>query len=580
MNPSIACATTLIDELIRHGVTDAVLAPGSRSAPLAYALQDADRAGLLRLHVRVDERSAAFLALGLAKASRVPVPVVVTSGTAVANLHPAVLEASHAQVPMMILSADRPPELRGTGANQSTDQVDIFGSATRWSHDLGTPLERDERDVQNAVWRSVASQAVGHARGLLGGAPGPVHLNLPFREPLVPQLSEPGQRAPRLVANGGRPGGRPWTRLAAPAPTAASTIRAVPRTLAVLGDVPDPAAAAQFAALADSAGWPLIAEPFGAFHRVRVLPHGPLLLHAQDWVDAHLPERVLVGGRPTLDRGVARLLRNPSVQVELVSPSGLWSDPAHSLSAVHDWAALESSHDAVASSVDREWAAQWRAAGATLAQVAGTVIDESWPSGFTIARAVVHAVPAGSGLFVGSSSAARYLDLGRNSSLVSRDVVSVANRGLAGIDGSISTAVGFALSRADHPAYALMGDLTFVNDANGLLIGPGEPRPDLTIVVLGDDGGGIFGTLEPGAGDRAGLDPAYERVFGTPTGVSIAGLCAAYGVPHELVADARVLSERVGSKAKGIRVIEVHLDRSRQRAFQERLFALAGEALT
>lgn len=565
----MSCATTLVDELIRHGVTDAVLAPGSRSAPLAYALQAADRAGLLRLHVRVDERSAAFLALGLAKASRVPVPVVVTSGTAVANLHPAVLEAAHAHVPMLILSADRPPELRGSGANQTTDQVRIFGGSTRWFHDMGAP---DERAGHDAEWRSVASRAVGHARGWLGGPAGPVHLNLPLREPLVPTDDD-------LSASDGRAGRAPWIAMNAPAPGAASTIRAVPRTLAVLGDVPDPTAAAQFAGLADSAGWPLLAEPFGRFHRVRVLPHGPLLLHSQNWVDEHRPERVLVGGRPTLDRALARLLRDPSVQVELVSSDGLWSDPSHTVSRVHDWAALDASHDTVANSVDREWAAQWRAASTTLSQAAGAAIEASWPSGFAIARTVVHAVPAGSGLFVGSSSTVRYLDLGRDSAQVARDVVSVANRGLAGIDGSVSTAVGFALSRGDRPAYALMGDLTFVHDANGLAIGPGEPRPNLTIVVFNDDGGGIFGTLEPGGASGAGVDPSYERVFGTPTGVSIAGLCSAYGVPHELIDDPSVLRERIGSATGGICVIEVRLDRSRQRDFQERLFALAGDVL-
>lgn len=573
VNPSMSCATTLIDELIRHGVTDAVLAPGSRSAPLAYALQDADRAGLLRLHVRIDERSAGFLALGLAKASRVPVPVVVTSGTAVVNLHPAVLEASHAHVPMLILSADRPPELRGTGANQTTDQLRIFGGSTRWFHDVGVP---DDRDGHDAEWRSVASRAVGHARGWLGGPAGPVHLNLPFREPLVPTGEEGGAASD---APGGRPDGAPWVAMTGPVPAATSTIRAVPRTLAVLGDVPDPRAAAQFAGLADSAGWPLLAEPFGLFHRVRVLPHGPLLLHAQDWVREHRPERVLVGGRPTLDRGLARLLRDPAVRVELVSPDSLWADPSHSVSRVHDWAALDASHDSVASTVDREWAALWRAAGATLSQAAGDVIEGAWPNGFAVARRVVHAVPAGSGLFVGSSSTVRYLDLGRDSAKVARDVVSVANRGLAGIDGSISTAVGFALSRGDRPAYALMGDLTFVHDVNGLAIGPGEPRPNLTIVVFNDDGGGIFGTLEPGAARGAGVDSAYERVFGTPTGVSVAGLCTAYGVPHELIDDPDVLSHRIGASTKGIRVIEVRLDRSRQRDFQERLFALAGDVL-
>src|SRR6478672_1805530 len=183
VNPSTALATVLVDELARHGVREAVLCPGSRSAPLAYALQEADRAGRIRLHVRVDERSAGFLALGLAKLTRRPVPVVTTSGTAVANLHPAVLEAHHAAVPLLVLSADRPPELRGTGANQTTTQPGLFGGALRWSHEIGAP---ERRDAQQAGWRSVVSRAVAAATGALGGTPGPVHLNVPLREPLVP----------------------------------------------------------------------------------------------------------------------------------------------------------------------------------------------------------------------------------------------------------------------------------------------------------------------------------------------------------------------------------------------------------
>ena len=186
MNPSTALATVLVDELIRQGVRHAVLCPGSRSAPLAYALQDADREGRLTLHVRVDERSAGFLALGLAKLTRVPAVVVTTSGTAVANLHPAVLEAHHATVPLLVLSADRPPELRGTGANQTTVQPGMFGGAVRWSHEIGTP---ERRAGQQAHWRSTISRAVAAARGL-GGDPGPVHLNVPL--PRTPR-PDPGR---------------------------------------------------------------------------------------------------------------------------------------------------------------------------------------------------------------------------------------------------------------------------------------------------------------------------------------------------------------------------------------------------
>ena len=578
VNPTAAFADTLVDELVRHGIRDAVLCPGSRSAPLAYALQEADRSGRLRLHVRIDERSAAFLALGMAKATRVPVPVVVTSGTAVANLHPAVLEASHAQVPLLVLSADRPPELRGTGANQTTDQVQIFGGAVRWFHDLGTP---EERPGQGALWRSVVSRAVAHACGRPSGEPGPVHLNVPLRAPLVP-VDGPGW----VDSLQGRPGGALWT-VATPAATHdgrdSGSIEAVPRTLAVLGDLPDPAQAARFVRLAESAGWPLIAEPFGTFDSPRVLPHGPLLLQADDWVQAHLPDRVLVAGRLTLDRGVSRLMGRPDVNLEVVTPGGSWADPSHAVRRVHEWRALDAGIASVAGCADRDWADAWAAAGSRLAAAAGPVIDGSWPSGLAAARVIAHTLPGGAGLFVGSSSAARYLDLARDSGRVARDVVSVANRGLAGIDGSVSSAIGFALTRGGRPSYAVLGDLTFAHDANGLLIGRREPRPDLTIVVLNDDGGGIFGTLEPGVGASgaalAGVDPSYERVFGTPTGVSIAALCAAYGVPHELVEDADALASRISSPGNGIHVVEVRFDRALQRALQERLFQVAIDVL-
>ena len=339
MNPSTALATVLVDEMVRGGVREAVLCPGSRSAPLAYALQEADAAGRLRLHVRVDERSAGFLALGLAKLTRRPVPVVTTSGTAVANLHPAVLEASHAGVPLLVLTADRPQELRGTGANQTTDQVGFFGAAVRWSHELAAP---ERRAGQNGSWRSVVARACVAARGDLTGDAGPVHVNVPLREPLVPTAAAAGEPGwPDGL--GGRPGGAPWVQVAAPAgsggtggadgtisaggPTTVTGIDPTPRTLVVVGDLPRPEMAGEAVELARAAGWPVVAEPFGRFDRAAVLPHGPLLLGAPDWLEAHLPERVLVVGRVTLARSVAALLRHPGVRVEVVTSHGRLGRP-------------------------------------------------------------------------------------------------------------------------------------------------------------------------------------------------------------------------------------------------------------
>ncbi|MGH3070521.1 MAG: 2-succinyl-5-enolpyruvyl-6-hydroxy-3-cyclohexene-1-carboxylic-acid synthase, partial [Streptosporangiaceae bacterium] len=214
MNPSTAFAATLVDELVRCGLRDAVVAPGSRSAPLAIALwEKAAQDGALQLHVRIDERSAAFLALGLAKASGRPVAVVCTSGTAAANFHPAVIEADESGVPLLALTADRPPELRGTGANQAIDQLKLYGGAVRWFAEAGVP---ESRPGMNAYWRSLACRAWAAAAGTDGGFPGPVHLNLPFRDPLVPGLPDPAGNASWPEPLDGRPGGAPWTRWAAP----------------------------------------------------------------------------------------------------------------------------------------------------------------------------------------------------------------------------------------------------------------------------------------------------------------------------------------------------------------------------
>nr|MBA2456818.1 2-succinyl-5-enolpyruvyl-6-hydroxy-3-cyclohexene-1-carboxylic-acid synthase [Nocardioidaceae bacterium] len=215
MNPSTQLARVIVDELARAGVRDAVLAPGSRSAPLALALHDADSTRRIRLHVRIDERSAGFLALGLAKASRRPVPVVTTSGTAVANLHPAVLEAHHAGVPLVVLSADRPTHLRGSGANQTTDQVKIFGPAVRFFAECLPPA----RDVGQVVAvRATVDRAVAAATGTRTSVPGPVHINVPFEEPLLPDVQEAATWPP------GREHEAPWTRVGGPPSAPPTTI--------------------------------------------------------------------------------------------------------------------------------------------------------------------------------------------------------------------------------------------------------------------------------------------------------------------------------------------------------------------
>ncbi len=343
MNPSTAFATVLADELARCGLREVVVAPGSRSTPLAMAFWALERAGRVRLHVRIDERSASFTALGLAKASRRPVAVLCTSGTAAANFHPAVIEADESAVPLLVLTADRPPELRGTGASQTIDQVKLYGSAVRWYAEAGVP---ERRPGMAGYWRSLACRAWANAAGALGALPGPVHLNLPFRDPLVPDAaaghpklitatSAPARRLPgsgqagsagrysagvsrrvfRAFADAdwpeplaGRAGGAPWTRVSAAA--AAAEPLELPwseRGVIVCGDGDYDAAA--LVELAEQAGWPVLAEPSsGARRGPNALTGYQYLLASPEFMAAHRPEVIISAGRPGLTRPQSALM--------------------------------------------------------------------------------------------------------------------------------------------------------------------------------------------------------------------------------------------------------------------------------
>ena len=582
MTPSSALATVLVDELVRNGVREVVLCPGSRSAPLAYAVLAADRAGRLRLHVRVDERSAGFLALGLARGSGAPVAVMTTSGTAVANLHPAVLEAHHAGTPLVVVSADRPHELRGTGANQTTEQPGIFGASTRYAVDLPAPVVRAGL---GPFWRSTVCRALAAATGATGGPPGPVHLNVCLREPLAPGLGATSGGRPVTEnlevddawpdALEGRADGEPWVGLGESrfASTEAAALTEVARTLVVVGVTRDPALGERAVAWAGERGHPVVAEPFGsAMVRAEAVPHGPLLLTATDWLDAHAPDRVVVVGRPTLSRAVGALLRRPGLRVEVVSEGGQWSDPSHVASVVHPPRALRLGGPTTPDD-DHGWSKSWRNAARLLSDAVAAQ-QFPWPSGLGIARAVVDGLTGDAVLVLGSSNPVRDVDLAVAGPIA--DEV-VANRGLAGIDGMVSTAVGVALTRTAGLTYALLGDLTFLHDANGLLVGPDEPAPDLTLVVVNDDGGGIFTTLEHGVPERA---DDFERIFGTPTGTELGALCRAHGIRHDLASTAWDLTAAVAEPPRGIRVVEVVVDRGTHRQAHADLRALAARALS
>ena len=568
MTPAPLLAAVLVDELARAGVTDACLSPGSRSAPLAVALFDDDR---IRLHVRHDERSAAFLAIGLARATHRPVPVVCTSGSAVANLHPAVVEADAARVPLLLLTADRPPELRGTGANQTIDQIKIFGSAVRWFCEVGAP---DQPQVQ--YWRSVASRACSESRGAVGGPAGPVHLNLAFREPLVPAAGE--------VVDGAiesRPDGGGWTvaadaaRTPAPSDVAWLTehIQATERGLLVVGDTDtDPRPLRR---LAEAAGWPVLAEPQSG---VRAGPSAITtydhLLRDAPFAAAHDPDLVVIVGKLGLSKALLSWL-SPDIAQVLIDRDGAWTDPNRTVRRIiaADPAAMAAAvvDDLLERPVSR-WLASWRDAERTATAALDQVLDgDPGLSEPRVARDLAALLPGGAALVVASSMPVRDLAL----FMRPREGLRVlANRGASGIDGFVSTALGVAAG-SDGPTFALAGDLSVLHDQNGFLPGP-TSRPDLVMVVLNNDGGGIFSFLP-----QAQLPAGYETLFGTPHGIDFARLAQLHGLGHRRVDRAEAFPDAVlGAGAEGgIQLVEIRTARAANVDLHRRLEAAVVQAL-
>ena len=552
-----------------------MLAPGSRSAPLAIALFDrASQPGAgLRLHVRIDERSAAFLALGLAKASGRPAALVCTSGTAAANFHPAVIEADESGVPLLVLTADRPPELRGTGANQTIDQLKLYGGAVRWFAEAGVP---EARPGMNAYWRSLASRAWAVASGAEGGFPGPVHLNLPLRDPLVPGL--PDAAAPAGPGGwpeplDGRPGGAPWTRWAGAGQGGPLDLPWTERGVILAGDgVADPAALLRLAA---AAGWPVLAEPSsGARQGSHALGAYPYLLEHPAFLAAHRPDLVVCAGRPGLSRGQTAFLRQAAAdgarQVALAQGPGRWADPARTATDV----AVAVRLAGLPAAGPRGWLGRWQRADAAARGAVDAVLDTGGAlTEPRLARDLAVALPDGALLWAASSLPIRDLDR----QLAPRGSLRVlASRGASGIDGLISSASGAALAHqaaGGGPAAALLGDLAFLHDSPGLFAGPGEDRPDLVLVVANNDGGGIFSTLE-----QAAVPAPFERVFGTPHGARLGGLAAAAGLGHTVLTAAADLPDAL--KGDGIRIVEVPADRAAGTSLRGRLAAAAAAAIT
>jgi 2-succinyl-5-enolpyruvyl-6-hydroxy-3-cyclohexene-1-carboxylate synthase len=529
----------IIAALVAAGVRDFVLAPGSRSAPLALPLAAGERAGDLGLHVRIDERSAGYTALGIAKATGRPVAVITTSGTAAVNLHPAIVEASYAGVPLLAITADRPPKLRGVGANQTIDQVDVFSAHVRWSADLiaadddaGTAEINVEIDAEMKTVRAAVAAAVQHEH------PGPIHLNIAFDEPLV-DPDEVRWQPPAGVA------GAPIHGV----PSASPEERRFPaRGLVVVGDTggfPEAAAApTRIAELAAALGWPVISEPSGnATAGTHSLAHGALVLADDEFTHAHPPEMVITIGRVGLHRSIARAVAGTAHHVVIdPRPVGFISDPQRTAIEV-----LPVIPTLIACDVDPQWLPTWRRKDAEIAGRVTSRVAEIAPTQFTgvqVAMEVAQSLLPDDLFVVGASWPVRHVSMFAGP-LQAR---CLSNRGTSGIDGVISTAWGAATTHPGHTV-ALLGDLTALYDRNGLIAGPAEPRPKLTYVVIDNDGGGIFSQLEQGAPAFAA---DFERVFGTPHGVDLAPALAAPGVSVTSVDDLAGLRRAMAAARAGM----------------------------
>ncbi|OHQ63197.1 2-succinyl-5-enolpyruvyl-6-hydroxy-3-cyclohexene-1-carboxylate synthase [Corynebacterium sp. HMSC072B08] len=571
--PSAVVAGLIVDELLRLGMVDAVVCPGSRSAPLARALVQAADAAKVRLHVRIDERSAAFLALGLASRTRKVTPVITTSGTAVANLVPAMVEATASGIPLLALTADRPAHYRGTGANQTIVQDRLFADASVVEFDLdGTaPVTKaTAAQIRARIDRVVAAMASGAG-----------HLNVRFVEPLVPDDDSVAD-IPEGRADGG-----PWTTIAptnsnnvgaaaiaansatatGPANSASTaTIDISRRTLVIAGS--------NASHLPELEDLPTIAEPnaYAPAHPVHPLAAGTF---AQI-----LPEQIVLVGRPTLHRGISKLLANPDIELTVVSEAENHGFGVEFPDVTANARAVVR-HVQTVGEQDPQWTKICEAASELAVKSVRETLTESIEAeepltGFHVAAALTDSLRTGDNVVLGASNPVRDASY---TGLPFPGVNTYAGRGAAGIDGTVATAIGIALaSDREHAdeirpprTIALMGDLTFQHDSAALAIGPLEPRPEnLTIVVANDAGGGIFETLEAGS---PALRGSFERIFGTPQDVDFEGICQAYGVEHVRVDRLPDLLAQLhpDTDVDGIRVIEVATTRATRRQLHHKL---------
>ncbi len=565
-----------VDELVRCGMRAACTSPGSRSTPLVLALAHEER---LRCYSHIDERCSGFFALGLAKATGLPVAVTCTSGTAAAELLPAVIEAHEARVPLLVLTADRPPELRETGAGQTIDQIKLFGGAAKWFFEVGT----HEASAERLRWmRMLACRAYWRA---LDAAPGVVHLNFALREPLVCEDPLPSEE---LEA---RPDGRPLLTRTPTRALASEDLRSLQipvaasrRGVVVAGrherDTPLGEATAAFCA---AAGWPLLADPLsGARRGDAAVAHYDALLRDGSFAAGMTPDLVLrVGDLPTskpLRTWLTGLL--PHVPQAALDPEGSWQDPDSALCrvfALEPAAALWELSDSPPAA-DPEWLQTWRsadelAAEAILGVLAGELTEPA------VAAELGVLLPAEATLFVASSMPVRDIESFWPARPDPPRVL--CNRGANGIDGTVSSAFG-AAAADQGPMVLLIGDVALAYDIGGLLAHR-RLDLDLTIVLIDNGGGGIFDFLSVGRSHAA--QDVYTEHIATPTGLDFAQAAALYGLAHERVSDVfafRAALERAIADGEGRRattIVEVQSERAANVELHARVWKAVANAI-
>jgi 2-succinyl-5-enolpyruvyl-6-hydroxy-3-cyclohexene-1-carboxylate synthase len=573
-NRNTALASALADELGRAGVLHACVSPGSRSAPLALALWHEPG---IRAWVHVDERCAGFFALGLAQQTGRPVVILTTSGTAAANLHPAVAEASESRVPLIVITADRPPELRGRGAGQTIDQLKLFGTSVRWFAELGVQQATDEGLLH---FRSAAARAVAEA---LGARPGPVHLNVPLVEPLAPEKVEDDVPAQSRLAREGRPGERPLTSVSrgGRVPGAelvsdlAELITGSERGVILAGRQHDPGIATPVSAFAEACGYPVLAEPLsqlraGTHSLEAVVAHYDPVFRALP--EALRPDLVIRVGDMVTSKAVRTWLgANPDCRQVVVDLDEGWNEPTSTaeLIARADPALLFGSFaEELGKRTERRWLDAWRAADRAASKAIDGFLDGLGDENFEprVHRGLAAALPAMGTVFVASSMPVR--DLESFLPAIDRPVRFLSNRGANGIDGLVSSALG-AAAVAPGRTFVLLGDLALYHDMNGLLAA-NRLGVEATIVVLDNGGGGIFDFLP-----IARHPDGYEELFGTPTGLDLEKVAALYGLPFTRVVSHGQLDaalERPG-------MVEVVLDRPRNVELHRQVFERVAQEL-